>query len=143
MPETARGRATAASRATARRTKMAERTDFGGLLAMVQLAKFEIAAADLVVAMEETLLGGFIARAMNRNSAAAVATSVPTQPSKIALISVSGALTPRGSWFGSSLSGISAQVTRASNDPDVAGIVLDVDSQGGTVNGTAEAAVVV
>jgi hypothetical protein len=53
-------------------------------------------------------------RARSRaSSSAAARPNVPTQPSKIALISVSGPLTPRGSWFGSSLSGIAAQATRA------------------------------
>ena len=34
-------------------------------------------------------------------------------PSRIALIGVYGPLTPRGSWYGSSLSGIASQVARA------------------------------
>ncbi|WP_229193601.1 S49 family peptidase, partial [Bradyrhizobium brasilense] len=45
-----------------------------------------------------------------------------------------------GSWFGSSLTGVAAQVARAADDQDVAGIILDVDSPGGTVSATVEAA---
>ncbi|WP_038380281.1 S49 family peptidase, partial [Bradyrhizobium elkanii] len=41
---------------------------------------------------------------------------------------------------GSSLTGIASQVMRAADDQDVAGIVLDVDSPGGTVSATVEAA---
>lgn len=106
----------------------------------------QISAIDMVVALElglvEAGLAGWVARAEAAAAAAGV-TNVNTQPSKIALISISGPLTPRGSWFGSSLAGIAAQVARAAADPDVASIVLDVDSPGGTVAGTAEAAAAV
>lgn len=43
-------------------------------------------------------------------------------------------------YYSTSLSGLAAQVRRAANDADVAAIVLDVDSPGGTVSGTVEAA---
>jgi signal peptide peptidase SppA len=100
----------------------------------------QIAAIDPVVAIELSTMSDCLVRSIAREEAVAGATSVPTQPSKIATVSVSGPLTPRGSWYGSSLSGIAAQVSRAADDPDVAGIVLDIDSPGGTVAGTAEAA---
>jgi signal peptide peptidase SppA len=103
----------------------------------------QIAAVDPAVAIDLSAMAGCLSRAIAREEAAAAATSVPTQPSKIALIPVSGPLTPRGSWYGSSLSQIASQVARAAADPDVAGIVLDVDSPGGTVAGTAEAAAAV
>jgi signal peptide peptidase SppA len=103
----------------------------------------QIAAIDPTVAIELSALSDCLVRSIAREEAAAAATNVPTQPSKIALISVSGPLTPRGSWYGSSLAQIAAQVTRAAADPDVASIVLDVDSPGGTVAGTAEAAAAV
>jgi signal peptide peptidase SppA len=103
----------------------------------------QIAAVDPAVAIDLSAMADCLARAIAREEAATAATSVPTQPSKIALIAVSGPLTPRGSWYGSSLQGIAAQVTRAANDPDVAGIVLDIDSPGGTVAGTTEAAAAV
>ncbi|CAL77405.1 conserved hypothetical protein; putative peptidase S49 domain [Bradyrhizobium sp. ORS 278] len=104
----------------------------------------QISAIDPVVALDLEALTGCLARAIAREEqrAAAVA-SVPTQPSKIALISVSGPLTPRGSWYGSSLAQIAAQVARAAADADVGSIILDVDSPGGTVAGTAEAAAAV
>jgi signal peptide peptidase SppA len=44
------------------------------------------------------------------------------------------------SWFGSSLDGLRSQIRRAANDGDVAAIVLDIDSPGGTVAGTMETA---
>ncbi|MGJ5036586.1 S49 family peptidase [Bradyrhizobium sp. HKCCYLRH3059] len=104
----------------------------------------QISAIDPVVALDLEALTGCLARAVAREEQRAAATaSVPTQPSKIALISVSGPLTPRGSWYGSSLAQIAAQVSRAAADSDVAGIILDVDSPGGTVAGTAEAAAAV
>jgi signal peptide peptidase SppA len=70
----------------------------------------------------------------------ALSQTVATQPSKIALVGVYGGLTPRGSWYGTSLSGLATNVTRAADDADIAGIIADVDSPGGTVSGTAEAA---
>jgi ClpP class serine protease len=54
------------------------------------------------------------------------------------LISVQGGLMPRGSWFGSSLDGLRSQIRRAANDGDVAAIVLDIDSPGGTMETAAE-----
>jgi signal peptide peptidase SppA len=119
---------------------MPQMTDERRMQTMLQLVIADITAADPVVAMEVALLGGYVARALARIDAAAVTTTVATQPSKIALISVSGPLTPRGSWYGTSLSGIAAQVKRAGDDPDVAAIVGDFDTPGGTVAGTAEAA---
>jgi ClpP class serine protease len=66
--------------------------------------------------------------------------AAPSTANKIALISVQGGLTPRGSWFGSSLDGLRSQIRRAANDADVAAIVLDIDSPGSTVAGTMETA---
>ncbi|MGL3208698.1 S49 family peptidase [Bradyrhizobium sp. BR 1433] len=102
----------------------------------------ELAAIDPVVAIELSTMAACLGRIHARGEAVAAAApaSVTVQPSKIAVISVSGPLTPRGSWFGSSLAGIASQATRAADDPDVAAIVGDVDSPGGTVHGTAEAA---
>jgi signal peptide peptidase SppA len=120
---------------------MPQTNDEHRMQTLMRIAVSDIASADPVVAMEVALLGGFLARALAGTMAAApVTTSVATQPSKIALISVSGPLTPRGSWYGTSLSGIAAQVKRAGDDPDVAAIVGDFDTPGGTVAGTAEAA---
>ncbi|WP_316158770.1 MULTISPECIES: S49 family peptidase [unclassified Bradyrhizobium] len=99
----------------------------------------EISAIDPAVAIELSVLAECLVRSIAREAAAA-AGSVPAQPSKIALISVSGPLTPRGSYYGSSLSDIAAQARRAGTDPDVAAIIGDFDTPGGTVAGTAEAA---
>ncbi|MHC2666569.1 S49 family peptidase [Bradyrhizobium diazoefficiens] len=101
----------------------------------------QITSIDAVVAIEvSTMLGGLSSIEAREQQLTAAAQTVSTQPSKIALIGVYGGLTPRGSWYGSSLSGIAASATRAADDADVAGIVADVDSPGGTVSGTAEAA---
>ncbi|UGY14602.1 S49 family peptidase [Bradyrhizobium septentrionale] len=104
----------------------------------------QISSIDALVALEVSALADCLARAEQRQAlVAAAAAQASSSASKIALVSVAGGLTPRGSWFGSSLSGIAAQVTRAADDQDVAGIVLDVDSPGGTVSGTVEAATAV
>ncbi|MBW7967567.1 S49 family peptidase [Bradyrhizobium sp. BR 10261] len=104
----------------------------------------QITAIDPVVAIEISAMMECLAGIEAREQAlAAAAETVSAQPSKIALIGVYGGLTPRGSWYGSSLSGIAAAATRAGNDPDVAGIILDIDSPGGTVSGTMEAAAAV
>uniref|UniRef100_A0A974ADC6 S49 family peptidase n=2 Tax=Bradyrhizobium quebecense TaxID=2748629 RepID=A0A974ADC6_9BRAD len=101
----------------------------------------QISSIDALVALEVSALADCLARAEQRQAlVAAAAAQASSSASKIALVSVAGGLTPRGSWFGSSLSGITAQVTRAADDQDVAGIVLDVDSPGGTVSATVEAA---
>lgn len=101
----------------------------------------QISAIDPVVAIEIAAMADCLDRVEARQQMlAATASSVSTQPSKIALIGIYGGLTPRGSWYGSSLSGIAAAALRAAADPDVAGIILDVDSPGGTVAGTMEAA---
>ncbi|NEU95059.1 S49 family peptidase [Bradyrhizobium uaiense] len=104
----------------------------------------QITSIDALVALEVSALADCLARAEQRQALLAAATAqASSSASKIALVSIAGGLTPRGSWFGSSLSGIAAQVTRAADDQDVAGLVLDVDSPGGTVSGTVEAAAAV
>ncbi|WP_375780858.1 S49 family peptidase [Bradyrhizobium sp. ma5] len=101
----------------------------------------KVTSIDALVALEVGALADCLARAEQRQAlAAAVAAQASSSASKIALVSVMGALTPRGSWYGSSLSDIAAQVMRAADDQDVAGIVVNVDSPGGTVSGTVEAA---
>lgn len=101
----------------------------------------QVTSIDALVALEVGALADCLARAEQRQAImAAAAAQASSSASKIALVSVMGALTPRGSWYGSSLSDIAAQVARAADDQDVAGIVINVDSPGGTVSGTVEAA---
>ncbi|BAL77041.1 S49 family peptidase [Bradyrhizobium cosmicum] len=101
----------------------------------------QITSIDPVVAIEvSAMLNGLSSIEARDAALAATAQTVATQPSKIALIGVHGGLTPRGSWYGSSLSGIAASAMRAADDADVSGIIADFDSPGGTVSGTAEAA---
>ncbi|MBP2433925.1 ClpP class serine protease [Bradyrhizobium elkanii] len=97
----------------------------------------QITTIDALVPLEVSAQADRLARAKQRQAAAAAAAAqASSSASKTALVSVAGGLTPRGSWSGSSLTGIVAQVTRAADDHDVAGIILDVDSPGGTVSAT-------
>ena len=100
----------------------------------------QIAAVDPVVAIELAAIEHLDAIEAREAALAAVAATVAAQPSKIALIGVYGGLTPRGSWYGSSLSAIAAGAARAASDPDVLGAIVDIDSPGGTGSGTMEAA---
>jgi len=100
----------------------------------------QITGIDPVVAMDlNSIAGGFRAIDTREAQLAAAATSV-AQPTKIALIGVYGGLTPRGSWYGSSLAAIAEMASRAESDPDVASAIVDIDSPGGTVAYTPEAA---
>jgi signal peptide peptidase SppA len=100
----------------------------------------EITSIDAVVALDLSAFNGLASiEAREADLRSVAAQTVATQPSKIALVGIYGGLTPRGSWYGSSLSGIATSVTRAADDADIAGIIADVDSPGGTVSGTAEA----
>jgi len=103
----------------------------------------QIAAVDPVVAIELAAIEHLDAIEARAAVLSAVAATVAAQPSKIALIGVYGGLTPRGSWYGSSLSAIAAGAARAASDPDVLGAIVDIDSPGGTVSGTMEAAAAV
>ena len=101
----------------------------------------QITSIDPVVAIDlAAVANGLSAIDVREAQLATAATSVAAQPSKIALIGVYGALTPRGSWYGSSLTGIAELASRAESDPDVASAIVDVDSPGGTVAATMEAA---
>lgn len=69
-------------------------------------------------------------------------------PTAVALLSLAGPLTPRGlRLFGRELAPgmdrFRAALTMAATDPNVAAIVVDVDSPGGTVTGTPETAAAV
>lgn len=65
----------------------------------------------------------------------------------VSVIPVTGVLMPRGgsSWFGSwqGMDALRQRIATAAADPNVASIVLDMDSPGGTVAGTAETAAAV
>ena len=63
----------------------------------------------------------------------------------VAIIGVAGTLVHKGSYVGSSsgvmsYEGIQAQVSRAARDPEVRGVIFDVDSYGGEVDGAFETA---
>lgn len=66
----------------------------------------------------------------------------------VAVIPVHGVIAKRANWFMQISGGISTEllardVKAAINDPDVAAIILDIDSPGGTVDGTADLASVI
>jgi signal peptide peptidase SppA len=105
----------------------------------LQSAALQLSSIDPVCSVELRLMADCLARA-GADKIESASAAAPSTANKIALISVQGGLTPRGSWFGSSLDGLRSQIRRAANDGDVAAIVLDIDSPGGTVAGTMETA---
>jgi capsid assembly protease len=106
----------------------------------LQSATLQLSSIDPVCAVELRLMADCLARAGAEKIEGASAAPAQSAANKIAVISVQGGLTPRGSWFGSSLDGLRSQIRRAANDGAVAAIVLDIDSPGGTVAGTMETA---
>lgn len=58
----------------------------------------------------------------------------------LAVVPVSGALSPTGSYGGTSLDWISRQLSVLDADPNVSTILLHITSPGGTISGTPEAA---
>jgi signal peptide peptidase SppA len=99
-----------------------------------------LASFDPVVALNSDYLARFILR----ESLQAAAGSAPARQGSISVIPIQGMLVPRGarsaygSWQG--MDTLRSQIRSAANDPEVAAIVLDIDSPGGTVAGTAETA---
>lgn len=71
----------------------------------------------------------------------------PKPGGPVAVIALSGVLTPKGSrsFFGSSegMDGFRARLVGAARNPDIASIVIAIDSPGGTVAGTPETAAAV
>ncbi len=60
--------------------------------------------------------------------------------SGVAIVPIVGTLVNRGSWIGASsglvsYEGITAQIKKAASDPEVRGIMLDIDSPGGEASG--------
>jgi signal peptide peptidase SppA len=111
----------------------------------LQAMLMQLASIDPVVAIDVALITGSMLRSGDIAAREAAAAAAPPQEvqragGKIAVIGVYGGLSPRGSWFGSSLEGIRSAVTRFAADADIGAIVLDIDSPGGTVAGTVEAA---
>lgn len=98
-----------------------------------------ILSDDPLVALDVSALSQF----MLRVGAAGADPKAPAQVGKVAVVPLYGALMPKAGWFGTSTQLFAAQVKARAADPDVSGIVLDIDSPGGSVAGTAEAAAVV
>ncbi len=66
------------------------------------------------------------------------ASSANTSGSKVAVIPVQGAIQKRGGMCSLGTKDLVAQLSAANRDPEIAAIVLDVDSPGGQVDGTEE-----
>jgi signal peptide peptidase SppA len=102
----------------------------------------QIASCDSVVMLDVAMLSSYLLRAETAQVGAGAAGSV--QPSKVAVVPVYGPLMPRSmrGWSGTipGMDAIRASLRQAANDSDVAAIVLDIDSPGGTVAGTMETA---
>ena len=69
-----------------------------------------------------------------------LAANSTTTGSMIAVLPLSGPVSPRGEYGGTSLDQFTRVVQQLDNNPNVSAIVLDVSSPGGTVTGTLEAA---
>ena len=78
-----------------------------------------------------------VALEMSALGMSARANDAPPPPSTAQVIRLHGAITPRGE---SGSEGFVKKMRAAGNNPDVGAVVLDVNSPGGTVAGTAEAA---
>lgn len=103
-------------------------------------AILQIAAVDPLVALDIAAFSEFLLRDGPDAAAGAASSSV----GKIAVIPVQGALmsrTVRG-YYGTypGMDSLRGQIRQQANDADVAAIVLDIDSPGGTVAGTMETA---
>ncbi len=66
------------------------------------------------------------------------ASSANTSGSKVAVIPVQGAIQKRGGMCSLGTKDLVAQLNAANRDPEIAAIVLDIDSPGGQVDGTEE-----
>lgn len=99
-------------------------------------ACMQLSAFDPVVALHEEYLPRFVVRAAL--AAAASAPSSAVRPGGIAVIPIHGALMPRASWMGTGMDNLRQQLRTHAADSQVAAIVLDIDSPGGTVAGTPE-----
>lgn len=93
--------------------------------------------ADPVVAIAEEHLARFAISGAGAGPVRDVSRS-----GRVAIIPIAGVLMPRGGRysFGQGMDSLRAQIRAAADDPDVAAIVLDVDSPGGTVAGSVETA---
>lgn len=62
--------------------------------------------------------------------------SMPKVSGTVAVMPLEGVLTQRGGWWGTSMDGFGRAFDAAIASPNIAGIVIDIDSPGGTVVGT-------
>lgn len=115
-------------------------TSGDGSLAAVALIGV-LAGYDPALALCEEHLARFAVMAARAGDAE------PTRQGRVAVLPISGPLLPRGgqSFFGSwrGMDSIRGQLATLADDDDVSAIVLDIDSPGGTVAGTAETAAAV
>lgn len=106
----------------------------------VEAALAQIAAFDPVLA----IAADYLPRFMAREGVVMAAAAGQERRGAIAVIPVHGALLPRGGrglfGMGAGMDALRSQLRQFANDGDIAAIVLDIDSPGGTVAGTVETA---
>ncbi|HVL73327.1 MAG TPA: S49 family peptidase [Beijerinckiaceae bacterium] len=102
---------------------------------------------DMIVAFLATLAGEGLLAVDPERVARAAAPRDERRAGAVVVIPVTGIIVPRtvSTWFGAlpGQDGLRARVAAAARNPDIGAIVLDVDSPGGIVNGTAETAAAV
>ena len=103
------------------------------------LDRFAMASGEHILAIDEERALMFDAKAAIEAADASAARA----PTGISVVPLVGSVSARSSWGGTSLDAFGARVMSATNNPDVAAIVLDVNSPGGTYSGTPEAADIV
>ena len=86
-------------------------------------------------------LAGGIAQVLAGRSGGA--SSANTSGSKVAVIPIQGTVQKRGGYCSLGTKDLVAQLNAANRDPEIAAIVLDIDSPGGQVDGTEEFALAV
>lgn len=64
------------------------------------------------------------------------APAMPKVSGTVAVMPLTGVLTQKGDWWGTSMDGFGRAFDAAIASPNIAGIVIDIDSPGGTVAGT-------
>lgn len=98
-----------------------------------------------VEAIADIDMSGFVGAPVRRTGADGQARAMYRLERGVALIDVRGELVNRGAWIGASsgltsYEGLDAQLAAAASDPEVRGVVLDIDSPGGAAAGAMETA---
>ena len=92
-----------------------------------------IGAPDLAASVGQVLAGVLAGRSGGSNTA-------NTSGSKVAVLPIQGTVQKRGGYCSLGTKDLVANLNAANRDPEIAAIVLDIDSPGGQVDGTEELA---